>query len=132
MPGYPNLWIPIVDVRDMASTHVSALTAPAAAGQRFLVSSGPSIAMKQVGAILKAHLGDAAKRVSSRAIPDTVVPIASAFSPEFRPFVPDLGYVRKVSNEKARRVLQWQPRNSEDAIIASAESMIRKSLVKNR
>jgi nucleoside-diphosphate-sugar epimerase len=131
MPGYPNLWIPIVDVRDVASAHVLAMTARGAAGQRFLASSGPSIAMKQVGAILKAHLGDAARRVPSRSIPNAVVRIASVFSPEFRPVVPDLGYVKKVSNEKARHVLRWRPRDSEAAIVASAESMIKKSLVKN-
>jgi nucleoside-diphosphate-sugar epimerase len=60
MPGYPNLWMPIVDVRDVASAHILAMTAPGAAGQRFLVSSGPSIAMKEIGALLRADLGDAA------------------------------------------------------------------------
>ena len=53
MPGYPNMYIPIVDVRDVAGAHVAAMTAPGAAGQRFLISSGePAIAMKQIGAIL--------------------------------------------------------------------------------
>jgi nucleoside-diphosphate-sugar epimerase len=54
MPGYPNMYIPIVDVRDVAGAHVAAMTAPSAADQRFLISSGePAIAMKQIGAILK-------------------------------------------------------------------------------
>ena len=52
------------------------------------------------------------------------------FSAEFRPIVPDLGYANKVINSKARRVLGWQPRELEDAIVASAESMIEKSLIK--
>jgi nucleoside-diphosphate-sugar epimerase len=87
--------------------------------------------MKQIGAILKAHLGAAAKRVPTRSIPNAIVRIAAVFSPEFRPIAADLNYIKKVSNEKARRVLDWQPRRSEDAIIASAESMIAKSLVKD-
>jgi nucleoside-diphosphate-sugar epimerase len=29
IPGYPNMWVPIVDVRDVASAHVLAMTAPA-------------------------------------------------------------------------------------------------------
>ncbi|TDD52351.1 aldehyde reductase [Nonomuraea terrae] len=131
MPGYPNMWVPIVDVRDVASAHVAAMTVPGAAGQRFLITGGPAIAMKQIGATLKAHLGDAARRVPTRTIPNVVVRIAALFSPEFRSVAADLNYVKKVSNEKARRVLGWQPRKSEDAIIASAESMIAKSLVKN-
>jgi nucleoside-diphosphate-sugar epimerase len=123
MPGYPNLWIPIVDVRDVASAHVAAMTTPGAAGQRFLVSSDPAIGMKQLEAILKAHFGDAAKRVPSRSIPNAVVRIAAVFSRELRPVVPDLGYARKVSNDKARRLLYWQPRTSEAAIVATAESL---------
>jgi LuxR family transcriptional regulator, maltose regulon positive regulatory protein len=39
-------------------------------------------------------------------------------------FVPDLGNVYKTTSVKARRVLGWQPRTSEDAIIASASSLI--------
>jgi nucleoside-diphosphate-sugar epimerase len=29
MTGYPNMYIPIVDVRDVAGAHVAAMTAPA-------------------------------------------------------------------------------------------------------
>jgi len=129
MPGYPNMWIPIVDVRDVASAHVAAMTAPGAAGQRFLVSSGPPIAMKQIGAILKEHLGDAASRVPTRTIPNAVVRIAALFSAEFRPVAADLDYVKKISNGKACDVLGWQPRTSQEAVIAAADSMIEKSLV---
>lgn len=131
MPGYPNVFIPIVDVRDVADAHVAAMTAPGAAGQRFLIAGGPALPMRQIGAILKARLGAAAKRVPTRTIPDAVVRAAAAVSPEFRPIVPDLGYARKVSNEKARRVLEWQPRPAEDAVVAAGESMVRKSLVRS-
>ena len=131
MPGYPNMWIPIVDVRDVASAHLAAMTTPGAAGQRFLISSGPPIAMKQIGAILKAHLGDAASRVPTRTIPNAVVRIAAVFSAEFRPVAADLDYVKKISNDKARNVLDWQPRTSQEAVLATADSMIEKSLVTN-
>ena len=60
MPGFPNLFIPIVDVRDVASAHVLAMTTPEAAGERFLLSNDPAIAMKEIGAIIKAELGAAA------------------------------------------------------------------------
>ncbi|WP_329064506.1 hypothetical protein [Amycolatopsis sp. NBC_01480] len=103
---------------------------PVAAGQRFLVSSGPAISLKQIGAVLKGNLGDAAQRVPSRSIPDIAVRIASVFLKEFRSVVPDLGFARKPSSEKARRVLGWQPRKPEEAIIATAESLVRKQLVK--
>jgi nucleoside-diphosphate-sugar epimerase len=130
MPGFPHVWIPIVDVRDVAAAHLLAMITPEAAGQRFLVSSGPAIAMKQIGAILKERLGDEAKRVPSRSIPDVVVRIAALFNKEFRPAVADLGFARKMTSDKAHRVLGWQSRRPEDAIIAAAESLIEKALVK--
>jgi len=129
MPGFPHLWIPVVDVRDVASAHVLAMTAPGAAGQRFLVSSGPAIELRRIGEILRDHLGDAAKRVPTRTIPNAVVRLGAVFSREFRTLVPDLGYVKKFSSDKARRVLGWQPRASEDAVTAAGESLVRKSLV---
>ncbi|MDG4772259.1 aldehyde reductase [Solwaraspora sp. WMMD792] len=129
MRGYPHLYIPFVDVRDVAAAHVLAMTTPGAAGQRFLLSGGPAIAMKQVGALLKANLGDAAKRVPTRTIPNPVVRVAALFSKEFRPIVPDLGYAKKVSNEKARRVLGFQPRQTDEAILAAATTMLDKGLV---
>lgn len=128
MPGYPRMFVPIVDVRDVAAAHIAAMTVPEAAGQRFLVSSGePAMAMPQIGAILKAHLGDAAKRVPTRTIPNVVVRLAALFSPEYRPVAADLGFEKLVSNEKARRVLGLEPRSSEAAIVAAAESLIAKS-----
>jgi nucleoside-diphosphate-sugar epimerase len=129
MPGFPNLYIPIVDVRDVAAAHLLAMTTPEAAGQRFLVAGGPVLPLKQVGAVLRAHLGDAAKRVPTRSIPDVVVRAGAAVSAEFRPLVPDLGYQRKISAEKARRELGWAPRDPEQAIVAAGESMVRKALV---
>ncbi len=41
MPALPNLFIPVVDVRDVAAAHVSAMTHPDAAGERFLLSNAP-------------------------------------------------------------------------------------------
>jgi nucleoside-diphosphate-sugar epimerase len=49
-----------------------------------------------------------------------------------REIAPDLGYARRTSNEKARRVLGWQPRRPEEAIIAAAQSLVAKGLVKKK
>ena len=130
MPGFPQLYVPVVDVRDVAAAHLLAMTAPDAAGQRFLLSNGPAIAMSEIGAVIKARLGDAAKHVPTPTIPNIVMRIAAVFSAQFRPTVPDLGYAKRTSNEKARRVLGWAPRDPKDAIVAAAESMVAKDFVK--
>lgn len=123
MPGFPDLFIPIVDVRDVASAHVLAITHRRAAGERFLLSNGTPLAMKDIGAIIKGALGRKAERVPSRSIPNFVLRVASLFNAELRSFIPDLGYAKKTSNEKARQLLDWRPREAREAIIAAAESM---------
>ncbi|MGV9616346.1 SDR family oxidoreductase [Nocardia xishanensis] len=130
MPGLPDLFIPIVDVRDVAAAHILAMTTPDAAGQRFLLSNGRAIPMKEIAATIRAHLGDAADNVPTRGIPNIIVRIGALFSTQLRSIAPDLGYAKKTSNEKARRVLGWQTRNPEDAIITAAQSMTAKNLVK--
>lgn len=130
LPGYPDLWIPVVDVRDVAKAHLLAMTTPEAAGQRFITSSGAALSMKQIGAILRENLGERARHVPGRSIPNFVLRIAALFDRTVREVVPDLGYARQMSSEKAHRVLGWQPRKPEAAIIEAAESLIKKGLIK--
>jgi nucleoside-diphosphate-sugar epimerase len=124
MPGYPDLFIPIVDVRDVANAHVLAITHPKAAGERFLLSNGRALPMREIGAIIKDALGKKAGRVPNRTIPSFVLRVVSLFNAELRQVIPDLGYAKKTSNDKARRLLDWRPRDAREAIAAAAQSMV--------
>ena len=79
--------------------------------------------------VLRAHLGEAAARVPTREVPDSLVRALALVNPEARGILPDLGKVRRASNEKARRVLGWEPRSNEEAILATAQSLMRLGLV---
>lgn len=129
MPAVPNLFIPIVDVRDVAAAHILAMNHAQAAGERLLLSNGPALAMQEIAAIIKSELGDSAGRVPSRTMPDFVLRLAARFKAELRPFVPDLGYAKKTSNQKARRLLDWAPGTAHEAIVAAARSMLKKGLI---
>ena len=130
LPGMPRLYIPIVDVRDVAAAHVAAIDAPEAAGQRILIASGePAIAMAQIADTLRSHLGDAAAKVPTRRVPDFVVRVGALFNVEMRSVAAELGLVKLVSIDKARRVLDFSPRPGEEAIVAAAKSMIAARLV---
>ncbi|MDL5156182.1 SDR family oxidoreductase [Actinomycetospora termitidis] len=129
LPGYPDIAIPVVDVRDVASAHLSAMTTPEAAGRRFLLSTGDAIPMRRIGATLREHLGDDAARVPTRTIPNLVVRAGALFSTELRTAAAELGHVKKVSNERARQLLGWQPRDPEEAIVTAGRSLVAKSLV---
>jgi nucleoside-diphosphate-sugar epimerase len=131
MPGAPKIHFGVVDVRDVADLHLRAMTHPAAKGERFLAVAGDSMSLHQVAKVLRARMGAAAKRVPRFQPPNWLVRLAARRDPSMRPAVPQLGRVRNASNEKARRLLGWAPRRSEEAIVATAESLVRLGLLKN-
>jgi nucleoside-diphosphate-sugar epimerase len=131
MPGCPKLYFAIVDVRDLADLHIRAMTNPAAKGERFLGAAGQTISMLDIAKILKARLGDAAKRVPTREIPNWLVRVVAMRDPAVKVIIPELGQIKHASNEKAKRLLGWAPRSNEDAIVASAESLIQFGLLKD-
>ncbi|HLG83492.1 MAG TPA: aldehyde reductase [Bradyrhizobium sp.] len=124
MPGCPRIYFGVVDVRDVADLHVRAMTHPAAKGERFLAVAGTCVSMFDVAQMLARRLGEAAARVPRREIPNWQMRIAALFNPEARQTLPNVGKVRNSSNAKARSVLGWEPRPTEEAVVASAESLI--------
>jgi nucleoside-diphosphate-sugar epimerase len=121
-PAMPRLGFAVVDVRDLADLHIRAMTAPEAAGQRFL-AAGDFMWMADIARTLQSQLGEKAHKVSTRALPDFVFRILSRFSPDLRTLAPLLGRVTAVSSEKARRTLGFSPRPAGSTIVDCAESV---------
>ena len=132
VPGCPRIFFGVVDVRDVADLHLLAMTNPAAKGERFLAVAGDFISMLEVAKILRARLGEAAKRVPTRQLPDFVVRLAAMLDPGVKLAIPELGKKKNATSEKARRVLGWSPRSREDAVVASAESLLQLGLLKKQ
>jgi nucleoside-diphosphate-sugar epimerase len=130
MPGLPHMVFGVVDVRDVADLHLRAMTDPRARGERFLAVAGDFLALSDIGRILKARLGDRAARATTRELPDWLVRLASLADPSIRQVVPELGTRKNATAEKAKRLLGWSPRSREDALVATAESLIKLGLVK--
>jgi nucleoside-diphosphate-sugar epimerase len=131
MPGVPRLAFGLVDVRDVADLHLRAMTHPAAKGERFLALAGEFMSMQQIALVLKARMGDGARRVPTRVLPNWMVRLVSLFDPAVGQLVPELGQIKHATNEKARRLLGWTPRSNEEAISATAESLIRLGLLRD-
>lgn len=128
-PGYPKIRTCIVDVRDVADLHLRAMVDPAANGERFLATTGHSLWMVEIAKLLKERMGPAASRVSTRALPNLVIRAIAMTNPAMKGLIPLLGAEMDASGEKAQRLLGWKPRSREDAIVASAESLVRLGLV---
>ncbi len=131
MPGCPRLSFGIVDVRDVADLQIRAMTHPAARGERFLAIGGDFLSIADIAKVLKSRMGAAAKRVPTRELPNWVVRLASLRDPAVKQILPELGKKKNATNEKARRLLDWAPRSNEEAIVATAESLVRFGLLKD-
>ena len=131
VPGLPRLGFNIVDVRDVADLHIRAMTHPAAKGERFLAVSGDFMSMLEIAKILKNRMGAYAKRVPGREVPNWMVRLIAIKDPAAKQLLPELGKKKNATNEKAKRLLGWAPRSNEEAIVATAESLIRLGLLKD-
>ncbi|HEY4836501.1 MAG TPA: aldehyde reductase, partial [Bradyrhizobium sp.] len=131
MPGLPQLYFGVVDVRDVADLHIRAMTDPAARGERFLASAGDFMSLRDIAGVLKRRMGAQAARVPTRQLPNWLVRIAALRDPAVKQILPELGKIKNASNAKARRMLGWVPRSNEEAIVATAESLVRLGLLKD-
>jgi dihydroflavonol-4-reductase len=133
LPVLPNVSLSIVDVRDVADLELRAMTDPRAAGQRFIATSDePTVSMKDIAHILKDNLPAAeTKKVSTRGVPDFVIKLAGYIDPTAAMIVPTLSKPRPLTNAKAKRVLDWQPRTTKEAVLSSVESLKKYGLIKS-
>jgi len=130
MKAIPKISFGIVDVRDVADLHLRAMTSPEANGQRFLALAGGVLSLHEIALMLKNKMGDEARNVTTKTLPDWLVRIAALFNPLARSIVSQLGRVKNASNEKAKRLLDWAPRTNEEAIMSAVESMSRFGVIR--
>ena len=86
--------------------------------------------IRAMAMVLKERMGEAAKKVPTRQLPDWLVRLAALRDPAVKQILPELGKLKNGSNEKAKRLLGWTPRSSEEAIVAAAQSLLQLGLLK--
>jgi len=106
-PQYPTAGIQMVDVRDLADLHVTALTAPAAAGERF-IATAEYMTFAEAARILREHFGDR--------LPIPTLP------------TPTEGGASSISGKALDR-LGWRGRPIRETLIDTAESLLREGAV---
>ena len=132
VPGVARIKMGFVDVRDVASAMILALTTPAAAGERFLISGG-TMWIKDIADLLTKHYAERGfKKIPRLLLPTWLLHILAVFDKRIALVIPSLNWDYELSNEKAKRILGWNPRPKEEAILAMAESLIEQELVKGR
>ena len=133
--GGKNAWLPdlplnVVDVRDVASMQIKAMETPAAAGQRFIASADGQISMQEMGDLIRQTRPQLSDKVSSRRLPNWIINLAAPFNKTAREGQLMLRVNRKVSNQKAKDILNWQPQSSNSqAVLSAVDSLIKYSEV---
>lgn len=123
IPALPHIGFGVVDVRDVADLHWRALTVPGMADERFIACAG-FLWLREIAAVLRAELGEQARRVPTLQLPDWSVRLLAKVSPTVRAAASELGTVRHQDSTHAREALGWTPRPPREAIVATARDLI--------
>ncbi|MFG2547508.1 NAD-dependent epimerase/dehydratase family protein [Streptomyces sp. NPDC048594] len=124
----PIMYFGVVDVRDVVDLHLRAMVHPKAAGERFLAVGGPSVSLFGMAQILREHFPTAADLLPAVELTVEQVREAAKTTPALRDAAALHGRIPVISNEKARSVLGWEPRDVRETIVATADSQIRLGL----
>jgi dihydroflavonol-4-reductase len=122
VPGYPRLGFQVVDARDLADLHLRVMTAPEAAGQRFL-GTGEFLWSRDVADMLRTRYPDR-KNIPAKPIPDWMMWLAAIGQPMVRYVLFELGKERRCPSGKAERLLGWRSRPARDTVLDTAASLL--------
>jgi dihydroflavonol-4-reductase len=126
-PGCPRLYFPCVDVRDIAKMHRLALeTAEPSGGRHMGVAEVASF--REMMIPIKEKLGEAARKVPVRELPNFVIRLIGIFDPAARGIVQELGKIAQVDNSRTRKTLGMEFIPVSEAAPAMARSLVEHGL----
>ncbi len=128
IPGTARLGFAMVDVRDVASAHLKAMTVPEAAGKRFCCAIEHAW-FGDVAEILDRHFGPKGYKIPTRKLPNFMVRLVALFDPTVRTVVGDLGKNWSMDNRQIKEMLDWQPHTFEEMVVDMAQTMIEQGVV---
>ena len=129
VPAAPRITFSIVDVRDVAAAQVAAMTSPAAAGKRHILSEREA-SIFELAQALRPHFPQLASRLPRFELPDWVVRAVGLFDPQIRSNTHELGNIRRVDGSTGRALLGRPLIPAADAALATAQSLVSHGLVR--
>ncbi|XP_050408842.1 uncharacterized protein LOC126823846 isoform X2 [Patella vulgata] len=129
MPAVPKLNFPVIDVRDVATAHVKAMTLDEAVGHRHIISH-ENMYMKEMALILKAEFESQGYSVPTMNCPYFALWLSSVFDKTLKLILPQVGKVHRFDNTRMKEVLGIQPRDTKEMLIDMAYSLIEGGFVK--
>jgi len=128
VPGIPNIGFNLVDVRDVASAHVTALNSAAAPGNRYICVS-QHLRFKDIALQVRDHVAPRGYKIVTRSIPDWLVRLLAKFDPSLKIVVSRLGPNDSFDTSKIRADLDWTPMELNQSIRETVDSLIESKIV---
>ncbi|XP_031549442.1 tetraketide alpha-pyrone reductase 1-like [Actinia tenebrosa] len=129
IPMLPRLHFGVVDVRDLAKAHITALTSVKGPGNRY-IAVNKGIWLKDTAKILNDEFRPQGYRVPTAVCPSFGMYVYSLFDSGIRMILPALGKEMSLSNKKIKEDLGFDPIDVEKTLIDMAYSMIEQGFVK--
>ncbi len=129
VPGVGRIKMGMVDVRDVAAALILAMITPEAAGNRFLCSADEAMWVKDIADLLRKQYAGRGYKINRIQFPSFLVRVIALFDKKVSRVTESLDWDYEFSNEKAKRILKWNPRSKEEAILSMAESLIEQGFV---
>ncbi|CAI4225482.1 unnamed protein product [Auanema sp. JU1783] len=130
MPGFPQLNLACVDVRDVASAHIKAMTESATDGERILVTSQPSLWFRDFARVLGSEFREQGYWIPSIQVPYYVLWIYSFLDSQAAACLHRVGHTIRFDNSKAQNLLGITFRDPKESILSMAYSMIERGHIK--
>lgn len=128
MPAAPRIFLPSVDVRDVAEAHVKAMTVAEAGGQRFPTSES-SVSLMQAGVAIGNALPQYRDKMPKFELPDWLVRMIAVFNAEARASVPELGRAKRIDASAVITLLGHDLIPAKNAYAATARSAVSHGIV---
>ncbi len=126
VPAAPRIPITAIDVRDVAEAHLRAMTTPEAGGRRFPMGAGV-LFFGDAARILRPHYPD--HRIPRFGLPDWAVRLYGLFDADVRSNLGELGYAKPLDSSPAIALLGRALIPADEAILATARSLVEEGLV---
>lgn len=125
----PKLSLGIVDVRDVAAAHITAMTSPKAPGNRYVTIS-VCFWWDDMAKMLDDEFRPLGYCVPTKVAPNFILKIGSWFDPTLKMIVPVLDKEVKLDNTKIREDFGFQFRDAKTTVVDMAYSLIDSGFVK--
>ena len=126
VPATPSNGFSIIDVRDVAALHVEAQENPETFGQRYLATAEYTPFPKVADIVREAYPDWG---ITTKRVPDWIIKLIASFGGPARQIINDIGNEKVFDGAKAEKLLGRKFIGAREAILATAESVIKLGLV---